>query len=257
MKQTKRIFKNPVMWASGLLLGLCYILGAFSDLLHSKTTDFLYFFEAATGIGIVMRVIPLITVLAYGLQFYKEWQNGYYRLKLIRAGKLKYWIGHAARAYLSGCLIMLIAQIVFFGIGTGMRREFGIGSGISGLAVEGTWFFKMIEQNKSYQVLLIKALVQVLSGGLWPVLSIAVSAFLRNPYVPLMFPFALCLMAEILGIILNCVWLSPLVFYYQSYDLLSLADNGMIWILGEIILLLMSFSLLLYYGIERRLRTDG
>lgn len=257
MRNCILFLKNPMLWICGGIIGFGCLFSALPDIRYSMRSDYLYFYDVSIAAGVMIRMLPLITALSYGLLFTREWENGYYHFCVSRSGILRYWFGHTVRAYLSGVFATGTGFMLFLASSFGIRREIGPFNGVMGLTLAGTLFGNWIASGKGWIVLIAKLFINMAVCGVWPVMSCMTAVFFHNRYISLLAPFGICIIAELVSVQTRWIFLSPFLSHMFLFDQVKSPDSGVMTALAQGAVLMLICSVAFLYGINRRLLTEG
>ncbi len=158
----------------------------------SKSSDILYLFNLCMQISPLFVFLPFVATLPYGYKFIDEYNSNFFRFSLSRSSYKKYALNKTVAVVVSAFLAVflgLVLCVAFFAI---------IAKPIDTNDVLYVQLYDTLRTGRTYGCLLdsnvylyILTCIFFISlfAGLWPVIGMISSTYIKNRYVSLAMPF--------------------------------------------------------------------
>lgn len=227
----KRTFLAIALSFASLLYG-CYD----SD---SPNTGYIDLFLFSTGYGttsVLALLYPLIAVLPFAMTYRQERLSGYYDLICRKTGRVRYCLTKASGVFFTGMLVIGLPNFLFLILCLVIKQ---------GLICESNvqiGFLWLLYFEHPFLYGLVFSVNTGLCGGIFALLGLGISAWVKNKYIAALLPFAyLIFSGMVLANIhpwLNAINLYPLCAYgadvkvYIVYDAVLLCIGIFLFVTG-------------------------
>lgn len=209
-QEIRRVLRSPFFYVSIFIL----LLGSFFPVLDGLRdgNDIVYLFDI-TGVGYGMALIPILSTLAVADSYLIEYQSGYHYMVLSRTNKLKYCLSKMGVAVVSGILVVVLMKLILLALLAIIVKAmygdiiFGGEQAVNSIGVASTW----ILQRKFGLYIAQNILYDCMYAAVFPGLSLAVSTFIKNKYVVMLFPFIYANVTAFIFVGLKWYYLTPMV----------------------------------------------
>lgn len=190
MLDLKRSFLNI-----GFAVGICFVFAIlFPPLFFDSPLDgsrsYLHTLGNVFHASGFTPIAPAFPVLAYATIFCEEYQSGYLRMIVSRAGFKNFARVRITTVALSGgaMLAVPIGIVCLIAHATGMH---GLPTGIDEGLLRGSAILYYAETFGDWFVLLCKVILGFLGGALWALVGLCFAVWITNRYVALLAPIIL------------------------------------------------------------------
>lgn len=228
----KRTFLAIALSFASLLYG-CYD----SDSSHTGYID-LFLFSAGHGTtSVLVLLYPVIAALPFAMTYRKERQSGYYGLISRKTGRIRYCFTKTSCVFLTGMLVIGLPVFLFLLICLAYKQGL-----ICERAIDNLGFLDLLYLRHPFLYGLVFSVNTGLCGGIFSLLGLGISAWVKNKYITALLPFAyLIFSGMVLANIhpwLNAINLYPLCAYgadvkvYIVYDAVLLCIGIFLFVTG-------------------------
>ncbi len=139
-------------------------------------------------LAVYMTIFPILAAMPYGVSYYLDIKSGYVRNVCVRSGKKKYLAAKYFAVFVSAGTTVLIPMI--FNLLLTAAFFPALIPSMNGLfAPGGVGMFAGIFYTNPWLYVLIYLMMYFIYGGVLASISIAVTDFIRNSFLILLFPF--------------------------------------------------------------------
>lgn len=153
-----------------------------------------YFFNMSLHFSYYIYAAPLCCAFASSGLFCDDSQAGFYRLRLMKAGKKGYQLGLWFSSTIGGGLALFMSVALFAITCTTRFRFYFIAADIA--TVDG-WIPVLESPFGNIVYLIVNAFLGFLFGLIWSGVGLLFSVFSQNRYVCYFIPFILCFCAQL------------------------------------------------------------
>jgi len=208
-QEIRRVLLSPFFYLSIAI----FTAGAFVPVVDGLpySQDIVYFFDIV-GLGYGKALTPILSTLTVADSYLIENQTGYHFAVMSRTTKWKYCLSKMGVAIFSGIAVVLIAKLIILAalviIVQYMHGDFNFGATAEEWA-GGTSMLLMQGKPGLYVAQII--FYDCMYAAVFPGLSLAVSVFIRNKYIVMLFPFIYANVTAFVFTGLHWYYLTPMV----------------------------------------------
>lgn len=223
---------HRAVFSKRMLLGLALCLASLwygcydCDSPNTGYIDLFLFAQGYSPTAIIALMFPLIAVLPFGMTYREERQSGYYFLVCSKTGRIKYCLIKLLYAFLTGILAVglpnFLLLLICLLIKQGLLCE-------SSIAIGFLWSL-YCDHPLLYGLLIVAN--SALCGGIFSLLGIGISAWIKNKYLAALLPFVCYIFS---GMVLSYIhpWLNAIeLFVLNAYE-----AGAMLYIVYDSVLL--------------------
>lgn len=200
------------------------------------------------GQTLFYNLLPVAVAIPYAWSYHKERKNGYLKNIASRTDKKKYFIAKIIAVFTSGVLVVFIPIIINIALVSAFVPSISPFPGYTlyNYLYIGDMWIEYYYNNPAFYVALYVTL-DCLYGGLFALLSFAISFYIKSMLAVLFTPYILCMVTGYInGIIVSNLNSSTLIEFRPTVFLHSLQPslNRLWWVILLITLVIMLFSLI-------------
>ena len=215
-------------------VSLCY---GSKDIMRFQTIGFLdtfIFSQTDSTTAIIALLFPIIAVLPVGTMYRSERQNGYYSLVRSKMSRMRYCRIKLVNAFLAGALVIGVPNFLFLIICFWVKR--GMVGAESHIAVS---FLSMLYFNKPMLYGMLLTGNAALCGGIFSLLELGVSAWIKNKYVAVIVPFGYYIFSAMVLFYIS-PWMNAIILFalnqYAEENIVIIIIYDLFLTVGGIIL---------------------
>ncbi|MBE6731810.1 MAG: hypothetical protein E7564_08995 [Ruminococcaceae bacterium] len=154
--------------------------------------------------NVFFKIIPIAAAIPYGWTFCREYKSGYLKNIASRVDKKKYIIAKSLAVFTSGALVVLIPLIVnIMLVSSFLPLADSIVDNVIYNYISFGYLWADLFFTHPFTYVILYVMLDVLYGGIFALLSFAISFYVRNVFAALFFPFIATL---IMGFIEKNIW---------------------------------------------------
>ncbi|MDD6290714.1 MAG: hypothetical protein PUA77_02830 [Lachnospiraceae bacterium] len=202
----------------------------------------LFLFTMASGLyGFLGIVFPMVAALPYATTYVREYKSGYLRCERIRKGQAHYIVGKLVASFFYGGFALAI-PVGVYAIQLSLTRE----NTAPLLDENGNSFVSYLRDfalasPKGYMAMSVG--IVFLCGAVFSVLALGISTWIKNEFLTIVLPFAMCILVAILSPV---GWFNFLLLFCPSEY--GLVQTWQLVVMG--VALLMVGVLLFVFGVK-------
>ena len=168
-----------------------------SDIMFMEHVELLVLLQESYIWNLTAYISPLLVCLPYVTRFYEEKESGYYRIKIMRQGKVGYAMKHVWQAMVSGAMVMLFSILLFtviiyiYAACNGLTVSLSAGADEYGDQFMPSFYYNLVQQGKGWIVYVLHIISLMCYGMIWPCYGMIASLFVTNRRLAVVFPFLL------------------------------------------------------------------
>lgn len=202
-------------------------------------------------------LLPIGAALPFGWSYYVEQKNGYLKNIYARVDKKVYLAGKSIAVFLSGAAVVAISLLVNLLL---VWAKIPLITPFAGYNLYNHIYFGTLWSDFYFFApglyVFLYAMLNVIYGGIFALLSFAVGLYFRNVFAVIFSPFLLMIVASYVeGVLFNnradfvpTEWVPTLFLHPQGIHFQTMS-----WVVASVTVLLLAFSLLTIYfrGVHR------
>lgn len=192
-------------------------------------------------------ILPILAILPYGLSLYTDNRTGYGRLIMVKVKHGQYYLAKYIAVFCSSAFVVgftLLLSVVMLSVVIPWGRPDGTHIHI----ISGTAMFSEIFYLHPAWYMFFYTILDMLFGGLFGVMALAVSYLAKSRFMVLSIPYMIYWME----------WLLSTTFGFPQYSMYNIVDCSQesgeftIWSVMLVYMIFMGLATLLYYVSVRK-----
>ena len=143
---------------------------------------------------VFFKIVPIAAAIPYGWTFCREYKSGYLKNIACRTDKKKYILAKSTAVFISGALVVLLPMIINIMVTSALipaPAPYVSDTYYTYTSFGYMWSDIFFDQPALYVALYV--IFDAFYGGIFALLSFAVSFYVKNVFITLFSPFLICL----------------------------------------------------------------
>lgn len=171
------------------VLGTCavYLAGAWVDL-QGGINDVLYYYSVSSRLGDFTKLLPLLCVLPYAVNYVSEWNHNVVRYAVVRSNQTRYALSKAVTTAISGGLALALGLTLFLVL---LALRFPLADSVTpGFSITPGGGYRSLLDGQQYIFYYLFHVIQLFFwGAFWAMVALLLSAYIPNLTVTVCGPF--------------------------------------------------------------------
>lgn len=158
----------------------------------------LFLYTLASGLASWLGLLfPMVAALPYAATYVREYKTGYLKCKLMRMGKFNYFCGKLLATFFYGGFALAV-PVGIYALQIGLSHKTTAPLGGENGQTFVSYMIDFAKKNPGGYMALSVAIVFV-CGAVFSVFAMGISAWVKNEFLTIILPFALCILVAIVS----------------------------------------------------------